>query len=114
MNNTPGHCPSTGWTRVRLGLTAVGVLVGVGWLIAPGLTTAAKPHKRARSDIKTLLDEEGTYRRVLWVTRWDYRAAKDVERICYNAASARFTDVLFQVRGAGTVFYQSAKEPWAW
>lgn len=62
----------------------------------------------------TPLDEEAPFRRFLWVTRWDYRNARDIERICYNAASARFTDLLFQVRGEGTVFFQSPYEPWAW
>lgn len=62
----------------------------------------------------TPLDEEAPFRRFLWVTRWDYRTPEDIERICYNAASARFTDLLFQVRGEGTVFFQSPYEPWAW
>ncbi len=59
------------------------------------------------------LDKEAPFRRFLWITRWDYRTAQDIERICYNAAAARFTDILFQVRGAGTVYYPSAIEPWA-
>ncbi|MCE5228417.1 family 10 glycosylhydrolase [bacterium] len=63
---------------------------------------------------KSKLDELAPYRRFIWVTRWDYRNAEDIEKICYNAASARFTDVLFQVRGEGTVFYRSSLEPWAW
>ncbi|MCL5269474.1 MAG: family 10 glycosylhydrolase, partial [bacterium] len=62
---------------------------------------------------QTALDHTGAFRRCLWVTRWDYASPEDVARICYNAASARFTDILFQVRGAGTVFYPSAVEPWA-
>lgn len=60
------------------------------------------------------LDEIAPYRRFLWITRWDYRSADDIKKICYNAASARFTDILFQVRGEGTVFYRSSIEPWAW
>lgn len=60
------------------------------------------------------LDDEAPFRRFLWVTRWDYTTAKDVKRICYNAAAARFTDILFQVRGEGTVFFKSPLEPWAW
>lgn len=59
-------------------------------------------------------DHEAPYRRSLWVTRWDYRSERDVERIFYNASSARFTDVMFQVRGEGTAFYKSPYEPWAW
>lgn len=60
------------------------------------------------------LDGEAPFRRFLWVTRWDFRTPEDIERIFYNAASARFTDVFFQVRGEGTVFFKSPHEPWAW
>ncbi len=60
------------------------------------------------------LDDEADFRRFIWVTRWDYQSPSDIERICYNAASARFTDLLFQVRGEGTVFFKSPYEPWAW
>lgn len=63
---------------------------------------------------ETALDREAPYRRAIWVTRWDYNSPKDVERIMYNCASARFTDVLFQVRGFGTVYYKSELEPWAY
>lgn len=62
----------------------------------------------------TALDAEAPFRRFLWVTRWDYSTPKDIERICYNAASARITDILFQVRGEATVFFKSPYEPWAW
>jgi uncharacterized lipoprotein YddW (UPF0748 family) len=54
------------------------------------------------------------YRRCLWVTRWDYRKKEDIHKIFYNAASIRCTDVFFQVRGEGSVFYPSRIEPWAW
>lgn len=62
----------------------------------------------------TPLDNAAPFRRFLWVTRWDYASPEDIARICYNAASARFTDLLFQVRGEGTVFFNSPYEPWAW
>jgi uncharacterized lipoprotein YddW (UPF0748 family) len=80
------------------------------WLLLalPGLAAAAVELR------PTPLDEAAPFRRFLWVTRWDYRTAEDIERICYNAASARFTDLLFQVRGEGTVFFRSPHEPWAW
>jgi uncharacterized lipoprotein YddW (UPF0748 family) len=62
----------------------------------------------------TALDRVAPYRRFLWITRWDYHAPEDIRRICYNAASGRFTDILFQVRGEGTVFFPSQVEPWCW
>lgn len=59
-------------------------------------------------------DSLAPYRRILWVSRWEYSTADDIKRICTNAASVRFTDLLFQVRGEGTVFFNSPYEPWAW
>lgn len=54
-----------------------------------------------------------TQTRALWVTRWDYRSAADLERIVKNAAAAHFNMLLFQIRGNGTVFYRSQIECWA-
>jgi uncharacterized lipoprotein YddW (UPF0748 family) len=51
--------------------------------------------------------------RALWVTRFDYKTAEDVEKIIDNAAGLHFNVILFQVRGNGTVFYPSKIEPWA-
>lgn len=62
----------------------------------------------------TRLDAEAPYRRLLWVTRWDYQSPRDIEKICYNAASGRYTDILFQVRGEATTYFKSPHEPWAW
>ncbi|HRX87427.1 MAG TPA: family 10 glycosylhydrolase [Phycisphaerae bacterium] len=51
--------------------------------------------------------------RAVWVTRMDYRTPEDVTNIMENCSSAGFNTVLFQVRGNGTVFYNSKIEPWA-
>lgn len=51
--------------------------------------------------------------RAIWVTRFDYKAPRDVSAIIANCARAGFTDIFFQVRGNGTVFYPSRVEPWA-
>ncbi len=51
--------------------------------------------------------------RAIWVTRWDYRSASDIEKIITNAVNGRFNTILFQVRGNATVFYRSDIEPWA-
>lgn len=71
---------------------------------------AATPPGRRISEF----DKDAAYRRFIWVTRWDFKSAHDIELIFQNAASARFTDVFFQVRGEGTLFCQSPYEPWAW
>ena len=52
-------------------------------------------------------------RAALWVPRFDYTTPEDVKQIIKNASEAGFTDVFFQVRGNGTVFYPSNLEPWA-
>lgn len=52
-------------------------------------------------------------RAALWVPRFDYTTQDDVKQIIKNAAETGFTDVFFQVRGNGTVFYPSQYEPWA-
>lgn len=48
----------------------------------------------------------------LWVTRWDYRTPADVRDVIERAASAGFTDVVWQVRGQADAYYQSDLEPW--
>ncbi len=51
--------------------------------------------------------------RCIWVTRFDYSTPEDVRRIIGNVADAGFTDCFFQIRGNGTAFYRSDREPWA-
>jgi uncharacterized lipoprotein YddW (UPF0748 family) len=50
--------------------------------------------------------------RAMWVTRWDFRTAADVERVMEQAAALGVTDVIWQVRGQADAFYRSALEPW--
>ncbi|QBG47070.1 hypothetical protein EGM51_06555 [Verrucomicrobia bacterium S94] len=52
--------------------------------------------------------------RALWVTRFDYDSPEDVDRIIRNVGEAGFTDIFFQIRGNGTVYYNSSLEPWAY
>ena len=51
--------------------------------------------------------------RAIWVTRFDFKTPTDVETIVANCARAGFTDIFFQIRGNGTVFFPSKIEPWA-
>jgi uncharacterized lipoprotein YddW (UPF0748 family) len=94
-------------------------LLGAVWASTPApareLAYLAPAPKQSKDETaREKLARAASYRRIIWVTRWDYKTADDIKKICYNAASARFTDVLFQVRGEGTVFYRSKLEPWAW
>ncbi len=51
--------------------------------------------------------------RAMWVTRFEYgtNSPASVQQIMANAASMGITDVLFQVRGKGDAYYDSAVEP---
>lgn len=52
--------------------------------------------------------------RAIWVARFHYKTPDDVRAIIRNCAETGFNQVLFQVRGNGTVYYRSEIEPWAW
>lgn len=52
--------------------------------------------------------------RAIWVTRWDFENAEDIRKIMRNVAEHHFNIVFFQMRGAGSVYYKSHEEPWAW
>lgn len=52
--------------------------------------------------------------KAIWVTRYDFQTPHDVCRIIDNVATNGFTDLFFQVRGNGTVCYESELEPWAY
>ena len=51
--------------------------------------------------------------RGIWVTRWDYGSAADIETIMDNVHQWGFNAVFFQVRGTADAYYHSALEPWA-
>ncbi|HEV3485145.1 MAG TPA: family 10 glycosylhydrolase, partial [Vicinamibacterales bacterium] len=51
--------------------------------------------------------------RAIWVNRFEYSSAADIERIIAQAASANFNVVYFQVRGQGDAYYRSNLEPCA-
>lgn len=52
-------------------------------------------------------------RRCIWVDRWDYRTAADIDTIMADCQAAGFTAVMFQVRGNGTVGFPSKLELWS-
>lgn len=51
--------------------------------------------------------------RAVWVVRTDYGNPEDVKQVMANCADAGFNNVIFQVRGNGTVYYPSKIEPWS-
>ena len=76
-------------------------------LFVPDLVTGDLPPE----DIP-LVPLEGELRG-LWVTRWDYGSAADVDGILQDAADWGFNAVFFQVRGTADAYYDSNIEPWA-
>ena len=51
--------------------------------------------------------------RGLWVDRWAFSSADDVQAIIDKAALTGFNQVYFQVRGVFDAYYESSLEPWA-
>ena len=51
--------------------------------------------------------------RAMWVTRFDYKTANDIEKVVQSCQEAGCNTILFQVRGNATAFYRSSYEPWA-
>lgn len=64
--------------------------------LVPNLAVAATPEVRA-----------------VWVTRWQYKTAKDIERIMDTLQRNNMNTVFFQVRGQADAFYKSSYEPWS-
>ena len=50
--------------------------------------------------------------RAMWVTRFDYQNAHDIEKAAEACRLAGMNTMLFQVRGNATASYKSAYEPW--
>ncbi|MBI3181830.1 MAG: family 10 glycosylhydrolase [Myxococcales bacterium] len=51
--------------------------------------------------------------RAVWVTRFAYNTAADVNAVIDKAAGAGFNVVYFQIRGNGDAYYDSSLVPWA-
>lgn len=89
------------------------VLLSVAIVAASMAIAAAIQGCSGQSPFATLTSStEEEEMRGIWVTRWDYRSAADVERAIDDAAAAGFTDVFWQVRGQADAFYRSSLEPW--
>jgi uncharacterized lipoprotein YddW (UPF0748 family) len=51
--------------------------------------------------------------RGVWITRFAYSSAAQLEAIIDRAAAANFNAVFVQIRGEGDAYYQSDVEPWS-
>jgi len=59
------------------------------------------------------IDCTGQQVRGVWVTRWDFRAPRDIAEIVKNAALGGLNRIYLQVRGEADAYYLSSVEPWA-
>ena len=75
-------------------------LLSVATLVPIGCESLSLPHGRPVT-------------RAIWVTRFDYKTAADVEKVVQSCQEAGCNTILFQVRGNATAFYRSSYEPWA-
>ncbi len=51
--------------------------------------------------------------RGIWITRWTWDSASDIEGMFAHIAAAGFNTIFFQVRGQFDAYYDAALEPWA-
>ncbi len=87
--------------------------IDVGQPIAadvPAAPAAVSDEKIVEPEI---VEPEPTEIRAVWVTRWDFQQAEDIERIMAELGRAGFNLVYFQIRGAADAYYRSTLEPWA-
>lgn len=85
-----------------------------GWLTRRRLVTALLPAAVAAGAIRRSARSEAVAEgRALWVNRFEYESAADIERIMADAGRANFNVVYFQVRGAADAWYPSEIEPCA-
>jgi uncharacterized lipoprotein YddW (UPF0748 family) len=52
-------------------------------------------------------------RKCVWVNRWEYHTALDINHIMRRCADAGFSTVMFQIRANATALYSSRQEVWA-
>lgn len=92
-------------TRIEVSWLIVGLLGVVALISLSGCQTTKPKVSAPPRDTGPI--------RAVWVTRWDYKSPSDISQIMHNCKRAGFNTVLFQVRGNGTVCYDSRIEPWA-
>lgn len=90
------------WAMQRGAIRGAALAAGFAVLFAAG----------CGGPVPQVLREPEAPMRGLWITRWDFRTADDVDRCLADAADLGFTDVFFQVRGQADAFYRSSLEPW--
>jgi len=76
-------------------------------------STVADPFIEALGETLARYVYEVPPMRAVWVTRFDWKTKEDVETVIDQCSQLGLTDIMFQVRGNGTVLYESDIEPWA-
>ncbi len=81
--------------------------------LAPGRTRVRVELDGASSNSELLLVTPVGELRGVWVSRWLYSNAADLDRIVSDATDANLNAIFLQVRGEADAFYDSAYEPWS-
>ena len=102
------HVSSTTVAEVLAGGVVVGVAAG------RARVWASRGAVRSASLDVTVTDDrdEGELRGV-WVTRWTFSSAADIQRIVDDVDAAHLNAIFEQVRGTADAYYASSHEPWA-
>ena len=104
------------WTSddesVLLPRDTAGVFQAIG--AGEATITAVHPNDDSSTQITVKVYERAQYEaRGIWINRWAFSDAQDVEDAIRRCAAYGFNQVYLQVRGRADAFYNSAYEPWA-
>ena len=86
---------------------------GVVTAIGPGQAQLWASRAQVQSNrVRVSVEAQGELRGV-WVTRWTFSSASDVQRVVDDVERGHLNAIFFQVRGVADAYYQSSLEPWA-
>ena len=104
------HTSSATTARVLAGGTLLTVGAGRAEVWA---TRGAVESNRLVIVVSTTPPAPGGELRGVWVTRWTFSNAADIQRIVDDVDRAHMNAIFFQTRGTADAYYSSPIEPWA-
>lgn len=92
----------------------------VAELRLPELRGKAPGRTRVRARLGDLASNEAVFTvtprgelRGVWVSRWQYSSANDLQAVVNDAVATNLNAIFLQVRGEADAFYDSSLEPWS-
>lgn len=86
----------------------------------PTLRAKAPGRSRVRARLGDSMSNEAVFTvtargelRGVWVSRWMYSSANDLQAVVDDAVATRMNAIFLQVRGEADAFYDSSLEPWS-